>query len=263
MNRVSLILALIIYALSFSSCENPNVKNLKEQVSSLNALCPINSGVSGDFLSVKYNEKDKNVYMYFAINEKFGSQFYFKESRENVLTNLKLMFQSDDARDMLRDIVKAKAGLVITYKMASTGKTARFEIPYEELKEIKDNPMSEHDRNMIILKNKLANENHRCPYETEPGVKMMKLNIVDDNIVYYLQVDEDMFDFAQWKLSKDDIKNVMIDNFKALRGDPTMQSEFRLASTEGIGYHYRYYGSKSKDFFDIIFPAAELKSFLK
>lgn len=48
------------------------------------------------------------------------------------------------------------------------------------------NRISQHDRNMIILQNKLANENNRCPYETEPGVKMAKVAIVDDNIVHYL-----------------------------------------------------------------------------
>lgn len=263
MNRIFLILFLFLSVLSFSSCEDTNVTKLKKEVVSLNALCPINAGVGGDFLSIKYNENDKNVYMYFASNEQFGSQFFLKENRENVLTNLKLMFQNDDSREMLKDIVNAKAGLVITYKLPSTGKTARFEIPYEDLKEMKNNPMSQHDRNMIIMQNKLANENNRCPYETEPGVKMAKVAIVDDNIVHYLQVDEDMFDFKQWKNSAADIKQMTADNFKELRNDPTMQSELRLITSEGMGYHYRYYGSKSKDYFDVIFTAEELRNFIR
>ena len=263
MKRVYLILSIVFTLLSCTSCEDRNVTKLKKEVATLNAMCPINAGVGGDFLSIKYNEKDKNVYMYFASNEQFGSQFFLKENRTNVLTNLKLMFQSDASREMLKDIVNAKAGLVVTYKMPSTGKTARVDIPYEELKEIKDNSMSQHDRNIIIIKNKLANVNNRCPYETEPGVKMVKVSLIDDNIVYYLQVDEDMFDFKQWKLGKDEIKQITADNFKELRRDPTMQSEFKLITTEGIGYHYRYYGSKTKDYFDIVFTSDELKRFIR
>ncbi len=256
MKRITFIFAILLSLIAMTSCENANVTKLKKQVASLNALCPINAGVGGDFLSIKYNENDK---MSICI----GSQFFLKENRENVLTNLKLMFQNDDSREMLKDIVNAKAGLVITYKLPSTGKTARFEIPYEDLKEMDNNPMSQYDRNMIIMQNKLANENNRCPYETEPGVKMAKVAIVDDNIVYYLQVDEDMFDFKQWKNSAADIKQMRADNFKELRRDPTMQSEFRLITSEGMGYHYRYYGNKSKDYFDIIFTSDELKTFMR
>lgn len=69
---------------------------------------------------------------------------------------------------------------------------------------------------------------------------MVKVSLVDDNIVYYLQVDEDMFDFKQWKLGKDEIKQITADNFKELRRDPTMQSEFKLITTEGIGNGNRY-----------------------
>lgn len=113
MKNISFIISLFIALISMTSCENSNVNKLKREVTSLNAMCPISAGISGDFLSIKYNEKDGNVYMYFASNEQFGSQFFLKENRENVLTNLKLMFQQDSSREMLNDMVNAKAGLVI------------------------------------------------------------------------------------------------------------------------------------------------------
>lgn len=262
MKNISFIISLFIALISMTSCENSNVTKLKREVTSLNAMCPISAGISGDFLSIKYNEKDGNVYMYFASNEQFGSQFFLKENRENVLTNLKLMFQQDSSREMLNDMVNAKAGLVITYKMPSNGKTARFEISYEELKELKENPMSEHDRNVIIMQNKIANENNRCPYEIEPGVKVVKTAWVNDNIVYYYQIDEDMFDFKEWKKASSEIRSNIEATFKELRGDPTMQSEVQMLKEEGVGYHYRYYGSKSKDYFDIIFTSDDLSKYL-
>ena len=262
MKQISLILSFIFAAIILTGCTDGNVTKLKREVASLNAMCPISAGISGDFLSIKYDEKDKNVYMYFASNEQFGSQYFLKENRENVLTNLKLMFHKDSSREMLKDMVNAKAGLVITYKMPSNGKTARFEISYEELKELKDNPMSEHDRNVMIMQNKIANENNRCPYEIEPGVKTVKTAWVDDNIVYYVQIDEDMYDFKEWKKASSEIRSNIEASFKELRGDPTMQSEVQMLEEEGVGYHYRYYGSKSKDYFDIIFTPEELSRYL-
>lgn len=262
MKHISFISALLIALVSITSCENSSVTKLKREVVSLNAMCPISGGISGDFLSIKYNEKDGNVYMYFASNEQFGSQFFLKENRENVLTNLKLMFQQESSREMLKDMVNAKAGLVITYKMPSNGKTARFDIPYEELKEIKNNPVSEHDRNVIIMKNKIANENNRCPYELEPGVKAVKAAIVDDNIIWYYQIDEDVYNFKEWKKASAEIRSNIEATFKELRRDPTMQSEMELLCNEGMGYHYRYFGSKSKDYFDIVFTADDLKKYL-
>lgn len=172
------------------------------------------------------------------------------------------MFQQETSREMLKDMVNAKAGLVLTYKLPSTGKTARFDIPYEELKEIKDNPMSEHDRNVIIMQNKIANENNRCPYEVEPGVKAVKAAIVDDNIVWYYQIDEDMYDFKAWKNASAEIRSNIATSLKELRHDPTMQSEIQLLTSEGMGYHYRYFGSKSKDYFDVVFTADDLTQYL-
>lgn len=59
MKRITFIFAILLSLIAMTSCENANVTKLKKQVASLNALCPINAGVGGDFLSIKYNENDK------------------------------------------------------------------------------------------------------------------------------------------------------------------------------------------------------------
>lgn len=263
MKKIAFIITILFSLLAITSCENASVKNLKKQVASLDAICPINAGIGGDFLSVKYNETDGNVYMYFATNEELGNQFFLKENRKNIKENLKLMFMSGDAKQMLDDMVKANAGLVLTYKLPSTGKTAKFVITADELKEVRDNPMSDYDRIMIMVQNKLAAENSRCPYSIGDGMVMAKVAIADDNLVYYIQVDENLYDFSQWKNSKDELRSNLEETFKEMRNDLTMQSEFKLMRSARLGCQYRYFGSKSKDYIDIVISLDELDKYIK
>lgn len=262
MRRLS-ILSCFLIIIIFASCEDENVKKLKKQVRTIDALCPVNAGISGDFLSIKYDEDDKKVYMYFASNEEFGSQFFLKESRENIMTNLKLMFQDPESHQMLKDMVNAKAGLVVIYKIPSNGKTAEYEIPYDDLKNILDHPISEQERVMMIIKNKVSVENNKCPYAIETGVIMVKNALIDENVVFYIQVDEDLFDFKDFKNAQNDIKEDAKQTFREMKGDLTMQSELRLLAKAGLGYHYRYFGNKTKDYFDIIFTSEELSKYLR
>lgn len=261
MKHISFLLSILLTIILFSNCEDANITNLKNQVRALNVLCPINVGISGDFLSIKYNEKDKNVYMYFSINEEFGSQFFLKESRGNILSNLKLFFQNPESYQMLKDMVNAKAGLVVIYKIQTNGEIAQFEIPYEDLKEIKEHPISEKERTLMIINNKIAVENNRCPYELEPGVSMVKTALIDDKIVYYIQVDEDLFNFKEFKKAQNEIRENTKQNLGDLKSVQTFQGEIKLLTKGGFGYHYRYFGNKSKDYFDIIFTPEELSKY--
>lgn len=256
------ILNILLFSILLFSCENGNVTKLRREVGKLNAICPISAGVAGDFLSIKYNEKEGIVYMYFASNEEYGSQFFLKESRENLRTNLKLMFQKDNYYQFLKDMVNAQASLILTYKIPSTGQSTSFKIPYEELKEIKNNPISPRERDRIILENQISIENARCPYEIEEGLKMIKNELVDDNIVFYIQVDEDIYNFKEWENSSNEIKDFTSQNFKDLKRDPTMQNHLKLLTSAGIGYHYRYFGSKTKKYVDVIFTPQELANYL-
>lgn len=262
MKRIAYILSILItFAICFS-CEGGNITKLKNKIRSLNAMCPIKAGISGDIISFRYNEKDGNVYMDFLINEDFGSQFFLKDSNEIILTNIKLMLQGSDSHQLLNDMLNAKAGLMMTYKIITSGKTAQFEIPYEELKEIKDHPISEQERLLNIINNKLALENSRYPIELEEGLIMVKNELFNDNLIFYIQVDEDLYDFKELKKSQKEIRENRNQFFQYMKGDPTMQREFELLTKAGLGYHYRYFGNKSNDYFDIIFTPEDLSTYM-
>lgn len=139
----------------FTSCEDRNVTNLKKQVKIANASCPINYGIGGDLLSIKYDEKGNQVLMYFSVNEDISGGIFLKENQENVKKQLRLSFSNNDAKQIVKDIVNAKAGITAIYKTPSTGKTVKISLSYAELKEIKDNPVSQDEVNRMIIENKV------------------------------------------------------------------------------------------------------------
>lgn len=121
-----------------SSCESQAVKNLKKQVEITNAQCPLNGGSGGDLISVKYDEKHNQVAFYWSINEDFATIDFLRTSEEDVRNQIKLMFQDNSAREMLKELIKAGASLNLVYKSPSTGKTAQFLLSLEDLKDIQN-----------------------------------------------------------------------------------------------------------------------------
>lgn len=65
-----------------TSCENTNITKLKKEVAVANAGCPINMGIGGDLLSIRYQEKENRVILYYSINEDLGGALFLKKNKE-------------------------------------------------------------------------------------------------------------------------------------------------------------------------------------
>lgn len=263
MNRLLFSLTILLTTLLVTSCEDANITNLKKQVRLANVTCPINYGIGGDLLSIKYDEKGNQVLMYFSVNEDITGGVFLKENRQNVIKQFKLSLANKDATQIIKDIVNAKAGITAIYKTPSSGKTVTVTISYEELKDIQDKPLSQDDINRMTLENRVALENARCPFKTDDGMLIAKVTIVDNNVVYYYQLDEEYYNLKEMKRNQSEMKEAMISELKQLRKDPTMQKEIKLLTSLGMGYQYRYYGDKSKDYVDIIFTPDELINYIR
>ena len=262
MKRISLIITLVISLLSITNCENGNVTKLQKEIHSVDAVCPISYGLSGDLLSIKYHEKDNMVLMYYSLNEEMSSHVFLKQNKDNMMKQLRLSLSHDKSRQMLKDMVNAKASLMVIYKTPSTGKTIKFTLPYEELKEIKDNPLSETEVKRMILDNSVAMQNSSMPMKVDEGIVQTKVAIVDDNLVYYYEMDEDIYDMKVLKKMPAELKDGIREELKNMRRDPTMQRELQMLNALGMGYMYRYYGRTSKDYVDVIFTPNELSSYI-
>lgn len=265
MKRLHLFLSIIVTLLAMTSCENANVTKLKKEIHTADAMCPISYGIGGDLISIKYHEKDNAVLMYYSLNEELSSHVFLKQNRDNMLKQFRLSLSSSngDTQRMLKDIVNAKASLMVIYKAPSTGKTIKFSLPYEELKEIKDNPLSEIEIKRMILENSVAMQNSSMPMKVDEGIVQTKVSIVDDNLVYYYEMDEDLYDINALKKIPAELKEGIREELKNMRKDPTMQRELQMLNALGMGYMYRYYGKTSKDYVDVIFASDELSRYIR
>lgn len=262
MKRLSLFLSIIIALVSLTGCEDANVTKLKKEIRSADAVCPISYGLGGDLISIKYHEKDNMVLMYYSLNEEMSSHVFLKQNKDNMLKQFRLSLSHDNSRQMLKDMVNAKASLMVIYKTPSTGKTIKFSLPYEELKEIKDNPLSETEVKRMILENSVAMQNSAMPQKVDEGMVQKKVAIVDDNLVYYYEMDEDLYDIKALKRMPTELKDGIREELKSMRRDPTIQRELQMLNSLGMGYMYRYYGNKSKDYVDVVFTSDELERYI-
>lgn len=263
MKRIILLITLIVTLLSVTSCGNGNITKLKREIAVANASCPVNMGSGGDLLSIKYQEKENRVIFYYSVNEELGGGLFLEKNKEKLHQQFRLSFSKSESQQMLKDIVNAKASLMMIYKAPSSGKTIKFELPYEELKDIKATPMSESEIQRLIIENKIDVENSRCPYKGDDGITITKVALVDGFIVWYYEIDEDLYDVKELKKHQSEFKASIREDLNSMRKDLTMQNELRMLINQHIGYHYRYYSNKSKECVDIIFTPEELSEYLR
>lgn len=242
-----------------TSCENENVKRLKREIGDLDKQCPVNLGMMGDLLSVKYDEEAKEVQWYFSINEDVVSVEALKNNEQKVIQTMKLSFNKGESREMLQQMINTGAGLSVNYKSASTGKSFKATFSLDDLKEIRDIPMTDKEINKMLLDNMLVAENSRSPYIVEKGVEMVKAYEDGENIVFAYRIDEDMYDISLFKFAHDEIKQNMKEIFK----DPLMKRQFDIINSLDKGFVFRYYGDTSGESVDIYFSNYELSQYLK
>lgn len=258
MKRLYFIFSILLTVIVLISCENGNVKKLKKEITIANVSCPINMGSAGDLLSIKYQEKENRVIIYFSINEEVGNGIFLKKNKDKMKKQLQLLFSQNESNALLKDILNAQASVMVIYKAPSSGKTIKFELRYEELKNLQQNPLSNKEIERMIIDNKVDIENSTCPYKLEEGITTSKVAIVNNFIVYYYEMDENIFDINEIQRNQSEMKKMIVSGFKSMRNDPSFQRDLQLIISNHLGYQYRCYGNKSKAYVDIIFPPEEL-----
>lgn len=247
-----------ILVMTLTSCEDQSVKELKTVINKVQSECPMNMGMLGDVLDVKYLDDSHEVKIYYNINEEFIDIDAFNKNQELVQNNLKLAFATGDSRKLSEMIVKANAGLKVVYKNASSGRTCEVACSSEELKEMLARPLSETEIYEMIITNQVSMENARCPYAVEEGLMMQK--VVDENgfIVYYADIDEDLYDISQ--LKHPEVMREMRSSVEEYFSEPMLERFITLLTSVNKGVIYRYVGNKSGETIDIVFTVDDLKT---
>lgn len=238
--------------------ESENVRRMKQEMVAVDKNCPMNMGIMGDLLSIKFDEKAKEVRMYFSLNEDIAGIENLKRNERTVLQSMKLSFSKEESRELLKAMIEAGTGVSITYKSPSTGKVFKVSLSLEDLEEIRENPMTPMEINQMLLDNMLAIENSRCPYSIDEGMEMVRVYDDGENIVYACRIDEEMYDISVLRHHQDDLKQSSIGIFN----DPSMKKPLGVMKSLGKGFLYHYYGDTSGKSVDIGFTNAEIHQYL-
>lgn len=262
MKHIFRLLPILLFGLF--SCENPDITKLKKEVEQTNAYCPINGGINGDLLSVTYNKDLNDVKFYWSMDEELGSVMLLKQNKEYIYSNMKLLLQNSKSNILFKDIVAAKANLTLVYKTSSSGKTIKFNLSNEELEKIYNSPpMNKTDISKLTIANSIAIQNEACPQKLDEGMYIQKVEIVDDYLVYYCSLDENIYSITQLKKSVIEVNQGVREYFQSMLNDPSMKRDIENLILLKIGCQYRYYGKTSKKFIDVKISPDELKTYLK
>ena len=114
----------------------------------------------------------------------------------------------------------------------------------------------------VFLKHNKANmQNAACPMPVAEGMKETKVAIVDNYLVYYIEMDEKMYDMKALKSDYGALKVSMQDELNNLYNDLSGQRELQLLTLSGMDLIYRYYGNIGKEYVDVVFTSEELKRY--
>lgn len=250
----------MIVVMAFTArCEDADDLKLKAEIEAADRLCPVNMGVMGTMVGIKYDVQQKEVQMHFSLNDDLVKIDVLKENEQLIVRTIQLSFSKGESKGMLSQLVSADAGLSLTFDSASTGKSFTVKLSPEDIKDMYDRPMADDEINRLILQNQLVIENSRCPYAVADGMEMVRAYDDGDNIVYACRVDETMYDVATIERAKEEIKQ----DQRSFFDDPIMKRQLGIIRSLGKGFVYRYYGDTSGESADIVFTPDEIGLLLK
>lgn len=112
-------------------------------------------------------------------------------------------------------------------------------------------------KRLRFLNSMVEATNEGLPMDVEEGVKMTRVFVEGDYVIYILTCDEDVLDIDLLRKSKASMKKVIKENLSA--NDPDMERELQTMINAEKGVGYRYVGDTSGKSFTIEFPVSELK----
>lgn len=246
-----------------TGCVDGNVKKLKQAVLDADKYCPMNMGAIGDVLSIKYQQSENRVIITYAVNEEVSGALFVKENKDRLHKLLQLSFSGSDTQEILKDIVNAKASLMVIYKAPRSGKTVKTELTYDELKEMKLNPLSDRELQKLILDNRVELENATYPKTLDNGVIITKVEVIDNYLVYSYDLPQSGGGIKELKSHADEMKANIKKALEEQLQFEAAQGEFRMLKNLNMGYRYRYYEKGGNDYFDIVLTPEELAKYVR
>lgn len=263
MKLVKLFLTLVIATLVITGCEDRNVSALKKAVESANAACPIDYGTGGCLVSIKYNKIENQVTAQTVASDEAFEFLFADENHDKIKNNVRLMLANEDCKELLEDLVNAKAGLTYIFKSTPSSKTVNISLTYQELLYVKNHPMPKDIVTRMIFENIVEIANARSPITIDEGLDFVKAEFVDDTLTYYYKLDENICDLNAINGDPETIQSIKEGCINDIRNDLTIKQQFSMLARSNMNYRIRYFGSITNNYIDITYTADELRQYLK
>lgn len=261
MKKILTILSLAAIVIMAAGCQSEKVNKLKLALEEANKQCPVDMGEMGQMSSIEFDDDAMEVQFHYTINEDALSIDELKKtSNETARDQLKLLFSREENKKMLDQMIDAEVGLGAIYKGDSSGETLKVTLSLDDLKKIKDNPVSETEINRQLLKNMITQENKLYPTNIESGMDIIRSYDDGDYLVYDICIEEETYDFV---LCKDAVESGEAKaNISTSFADPMIKRIFKIIVPLKKGLKYHYYGNKTGDSFDVTFTPDELGCYM-
>lgn len=258
MKKLLTILSLAAIVIMAAGCQSEKVNKLKLALEEANKQCPVDMGEMGQMSSIEFDDDAMEVQFHCAVNEDAIS--IDELNNETARDQLKLIFSRDKTKKILDQMIEAEVGLSAIYKGRVSGEIAKVTLSLADLKEIKDNPMSENEINRHLLKNMLAHDQTQYPKNLGTGMDVVKSYDDGDYLVYDICLDEDIPDYVLYKdvFETDEAKANMSTGF----ADPMVKHLLKIIVPLGKGLKYHYYGNKTGESFDVTYTPDELSLYM-
>lgn len=230
---------------------------LRKSIEEAQSELPVDLGLVGDMTDLKYDRDDRNVRMFMTVNENIVNVAVMKENSDSFRNMFKLMWTGEDTRELIEMIADAGASMSVRYKGGTSGESVELKLSNSELKEILDTKLTEKEKNRMLLEGTVANGNAACPMNIGNGMIMESVTLEGNNVVYAIEVDEEISDMELLRINEDMIREEMVKQF----GNPVVANELNIMASAGCAVVYRYIGDTSGDTFEIRFSNRELKNY--
>ncbi len=248
-----LLLCLVAVSGLFASCSMEKAR-LQAEIEIANKECPVSLGEEGRMTAIKFDEDKNQAQFYFDMNEDVIDIDQLKAAGAETRDMILIVLTEGDTRELIEEIVAAKAGLAIFYKGASSGKTFTVEFTPDELKNIVNEDLSAEQQAERKLAAWLAQNQKQMPEQIEEGLTLVKVEDNGKYIVNEVEVDENLYSMADIEAGRNEIRESIASEFTS----PDVEEFYQVIKACGRGVTYDYRGNKSGKVVSIKFSTSEI-----
>lgn len=238
-------------------------RELQTEIAAANGMCPIKVA-DGFYITAIALEGNDLLYQYDIDDEALMLQPDALQRQKEVIRQnlLATIAQPGSAnRAMYEKVAAAGYGVKVVMNFSSSGKRFTTRITNAEMKKSLASQISDAESNRRQLVANIETANAQCPQQVDEQTRLTAVTLDGRSAVYHYTVDEGALGMDVDALAtasstmKDAIRSNMTGNMRTV-----MAPFIRLLIANGTRLVYRYKGSTSGKYLDIVFTVDELRA---